>query len=181
MIHASTTAKQIGQHELFRGFPQEVIELVVAQSEVRHLEEGEILIHPGTTNDCLFLVLDGELPWTASERLWEYQRKRVGDEGRTTRSSNWTVDQVRSEFKRRRRKTATLRSGLDSESLSFMGFSDFPTAGDLRRRYRELAKKWHPDLHAGNEEDFKKLNRAYRHLNAKIGSTGGRENETSSR
>ena len=61
MIHTSTTGKQVSQHELFRDFPQEVIELVVDQSEVRHLEAGEILLHPGTTNDSLFLVLDGEL------------------------------------------------------------------------------------------------------------------------
>jgi sigma-B regulation protein RsbU (phosphoserine phosphatase) len=34
---------------------------VVEQSKVRQLKAGEILIHSGTTNNSLFLVLDGEL------------------------------------------------------------------------------------------------------------------------
>lgn len=61
MIPYPNIAKLVAQHELFRGFPAEVIQLVVDRSAVRRLQAGEILIHPGTANDCLFLVLDGEL------------------------------------------------------------------------------------------------------------------------
>lgn len=57
----STIAKRVAQQELFRGFSERVIELVISQSTIRKLAAGEILIHPGTTNHSLFLVLDGEL------------------------------------------------------------------------------------------------------------------------
>lgn len=61
MMPSSTITKRVAQQELFRGFPEEVIRLVVKQSKIRQLKAGEILIHPGTTNNSLFLVLDGEL------------------------------------------------------------------------------------------------------------------------
>ncbi|WP_020536585.1 SpoIIE family protein phosphatase [Lewinella cohaerens] len=61
MVPSSTIAKLVVQHELFRGFPKEVINLVINQSKIRQLHAGEVLIHSGTTNHSLFLVLDGEL------------------------------------------------------------------------------------------------------------------------
>lgn len=61
MITSSTIATLVAQHELFRDFSEEVIELVLDKSKIRQLQTGEILIHPGTTNNSLFLVLDGEL------------------------------------------------------------------------------------------------------------------------
>lgn len=53
--------KMVVEHDLFRGFPEEIIKLVIDQSTIKHLDAGEILIHTGTTNNSLFLVLDGEL------------------------------------------------------------------------------------------------------------------------
>lgn len=61
MIPSSTITKKVAQQELFRGFPEALIELVVEQSTFRQLKAGEILIHPSTTNRFLFLVLNGEL------------------------------------------------------------------------------------------------------------------------
>jgi len=61
MMPPSTIAQLVAQHELFRGFPEEVIEMVVDRSTIKQLQAGEILIYPGTTNHSLFLVLDGEL------------------------------------------------------------------------------------------------------------------------
>jgi sigma-B regulation protein RsbU (phosphoserine phosphatase) len=61
MISPSTIIELVAQHELFRGFSEELIESVVDQSEVRELQAGEVLIHPDTTNRSLFLVLEGEL------------------------------------------------------------------------------------------------------------------------
>lgn len=61
MITTSSIAKLVAQHELFRGFSEEVIELVIGQSKIKQLQTDEVLIHPGTTNNSLFLVLDGEL------------------------------------------------------------------------------------------------------------------------
>lgn len=61
MIPVTTIAKLVAQHELFRGFPEEVVDLVIDQSTIRQLQAGEILLHPGATNKSLYLVLDGEL------------------------------------------------------------------------------------------------------------------------
>lgn len=61
MIPSSTITSLVTQHELFRGFSEEVIGQVLDQSKVRQLKAGEILIHPSTKNNSLFLVLDGEL------------------------------------------------------------------------------------------------------------------------
>ncbi len=61
MSNTASIAKQFAENELFRGFPKKTIQLVVDQSTIRDLEVGEILIHPGTPNDSLFLVLEGEL------------------------------------------------------------------------------------------------------------------------
>lgn len=61
MIPPSAITQWIAQHELFRGFSEKVIKLVISQSTIRQLEADEVLIRPGTTNKSLFLVLDGEL------------------------------------------------------------------------------------------------------------------------
>lgn len=61
MIPTSSITQLVAQHHLFRGFSEEVIELVINQSEIRQLQEGEVLIHLGKKNDTLFLVIDGEL------------------------------------------------------------------------------------------------------------------------
>ena len=57
----SSINKMVAQYDLFRGFPKKVIELVIAQSTIRQLDAGEVLIHTQTVNNSLFLVLDGEL------------------------------------------------------------------------------------------------------------------------
>jgi len=61
MITTAIIAKRVVQYELFRGFPEDIIELVVAQSSVRELKAGEVLIESGAPNRSLFLVLEGEL------------------------------------------------------------------------------------------------------------------------
>lgn len=111
--------------------------------------------------------------WIASERLWEYQKRRIQDTTSSAgrHSAYSTAHRVRSEFRQRRIQMPSLRSGQDSEALTCMGFSEFPSPDVLRQRYRELAKRWHPDLNKGNEEDFKRLNRAYSHLSSRVGAT----------
>ncbi len=61
MVSASSIAKIIAQHELFRGFSKELIDFIIDQSEVRELQPGETLIHYGKENHCLFLLIDGEI------------------------------------------------------------------------------------------------------------------------
>lgn len=42
-----------------------------------------------------------------------------------------------------------------------LGLSDFAPMEDVSRRYRELAKKYHPDINPGHEQDMKAVNNAY--------------------
>ena len=44
------------------------------------------------------------------------------------------------------------------EAKSFFGFNDLPTEQELKKKYRELAKKYHPDINGGDDEEMQKLN-----------------------
>lgn len=44
------------------------------------------------------------------------------------------------------------------EAKEFFGFKETPNKEDIKRRYKELAKIYHPDLNGGDEEKMKKLN-----------------------
>jgi len=49
------------------------------------------------------------------------------------------------------------------EALNFLGLTSFVTYDEIKKRYLELSKKYHPDF-GGNSEDMEKLNRYYRLL-----------------
>ncbi len=49
------------------------------------------------------------------------------------------------------------------EALSFLGLTPFVTYDEIKKRYLELSKKYHPDF-GGNTHDMEKLNRYYRFL-----------------
>jgi len=44
------------------------------------------------------------------------------------------------------------------EAKNFFGFSQNPNKEEIKKRYKKLAKKYHPDLNGGNDEKMKKLN-----------------------
>lgn len=56
----------------------------------------------------------------------------------------------------------------ERDSLKFMGFNELPNAAELRKKYRELAKKLHPDVQQGQDHSFKKLVESYKILQKKI-------------
>lgn len=112
----------------------------------------------------------------ASDRFWFEQWRRFKSAEKTTRESASapnTARKVRDEFRRRRQTTG--RSGLsgmrtiqDLDALAYMGFNDFPEKDELRTRYLDLAKKFHPDRHGGSETAFKRLTKAYSHLTKRL-------------
>ena len=97
----------------------------------------------------------------------------LGGEARTgAQAGGWRdrADEFRDEQSRRRNEASQQRAGAvfktsrDIEALRYFGFSDFPAADELRRKYLELAKRYHPDAGSGHEEKFKTLSRVYEHL-----------------
>lgn len=44
------------------------------------------------------------------------------------------------------------------EAKEFFGFSHTPRKEEVKKRYKELAKLYHPDLNSGSDEKMKKLN-----------------------
>lgn len=73
---------------------------------------------------------------------------------------------------------------MSKDYYSTLGLSRDASEADIKKSYRELSKKWHPDKHKGDkdaEAKFKEINEAYEVLgNAKkkqqydqFGSTGG--------
>jgi hypothetical protein len=53
------------------------------------------------------------------------------------------------------------------QSLSFMGLSMLPNIKSLKHTYRQLSKKYHPDL-GGNADDFRQLNDCYQRIESWI-------------
>ena len=58
---SSSLIKTISTFSLFKGFSPEEVWQILASGKVVQLKPGEILISPGTTNDTLYLLIDGEL------------------------------------------------------------------------------------------------------------------------
>ena len=57
----SLLVKTLIHHQLFRGFNEEQVSLIVSSCVIRHLKTGDVLITPGEQNHMLYLVVDGEL------------------------------------------------------------------------------------------------------------------------
>jgi len=58
-------------------------------------------------------------------------------------------------------------AGLQIRSFNpydVLGISPLATNEQLKQRYRDLAKVWHPDRQGGNEEAMKRLNIAYKEI-----------------
>ena len=55
-----------------------------------------------------------------------------------------------------------------TDPYSVLGVSEKTSDADLKKAYRELSKKWHPDANPGNteaaEERFKEIQEAYRQI-----------------
>lgn len=44
------------------------------------------------------------------------------------------------------------------KAKEFFGFTSTPSKEEIKKRYKELAKKYHPDINDGNDEKMKELN-----------------------
>jgi hypothetical protein len=62
---------------------------------------------------------------------------------------------------------ARWRSAEEIDSLAALNLGPEATGDDVKRRHKELAKRFHPDANGGDrraEEKLKEINRAYTHL-----------------
>jgi hypothetical protein len=104
----------------------------------------------------------------ASQGLWKTQRVRLQRKAQSySGAKRQNGFDASSESRSSPPPPTNLSPPLSSRqraSLQFMGFEDFPDQQDLRRRYLELAKKLHPDVINGQDEEFKVLLESYRCL-----------------
>lgn len=56
---------------------------------------------------------------------------------------------------------------LDNEAVIILGLDKDWGQSDLKLRYRKLAMRWHPDKPDGDEDKFKRIDEAYKHLSAR--------------
>ena len=105
--------------------------------------------------------------WTTSVKFWDQVPRR------SHRTGASRAHEVRSQFRdRRRAMTPPAQYNLsDLSALRFMELTVMPSSGELKRRYLELARKYHPDREGGNEDQFKALAKAYSHLSQRLGRT----------
>ena len=54
------------------------------------------------------------------------------------------------------------------EALSFMGLPSFVTYQEIKDRYKQLAKKYHPDKNSFDDKNMQKLNQYYHLLKTYI-------------
>ena len=45
-----------------------------------------------------------------------------------------------------------------AKAKEFFGFTSSPSKEEIKKRYKELAKKYHPDINNGDDEKMKELN-----------------------
>ncbi len=50
------------------------------------------------------------------------------------------------------------------EALKTLNLSSLVSLNDIKKRYRELSKKFHPDLNSQNGQKFREINEAYKIL-----------------
>ena len=67
-------------------------------------------------------------------------------------------------FKQQKHETKKLPDG-EQKFLAILGFNTRQTLDKIKERYKELAKKLHPDLNKGaSSEELKSINQAYSYL-----------------
>lgn len=92
--------------------------------------------------------LDEEL-----KKMWE-QFDRAYE-----KSQQQQKQQYRQQSQQQQRYTSTSSSKFDT-ALKFLGLTKSATKDDVKKAYRKLAKKYHPDM-GGNKNDFIKLKEHY--------------------
>lgn len=73
---------------------------------------------------------------------------------------NYSEDITNNDIKHSPKNTAN--AAYCPECFQILGFNKKPDEQELKQRYRELVKKYHPDKADGDSEMFEKINQAYK-------------------
>ena len=112
--------------------------------------------------------IDGSTEEKLRQRAWDFYGEGDNPDERASRA--W------SEYEERGR--ALDRTGPEFEALAIFGLEPPLDLDKIKARYKELAKKYHPDLNGGSaeaEEQLKKVNMAYTVLKLAFGKFEGLE------
>lgn len=95
--------------------------------------------------------------WQACEAFWKHQLQ--APHGNPTRGQPGSGG-----ASQHKRAHATVGDQRIQSALRLMNLSQLPSARDLKKRYHELARRWHPDVKGGSEARFNQLTASYQTL-----------------
>lgn len=93
---------------------------------------------------------------------------RADQENHRKAQFHGSAGDIREQLKSRRQETCTRISTEDRLALDILELNEWPDAGALKRKFRELAMRYHPDRDAGDSERFRNINAAYQRLNERV-------------
>lgn len=74
------------------------------------------------------------------------------------RYSNFNFRDFEEQFRQGNFQNGSANLGEVSKAKEFFGFTSDPTKDDIKRKYKELARKYHPDINNDGDELMKQLN-----------------------
>jgi len=80
------------------------------------------------------------------------------DFSQTNGANNFDFNDFQEQFRRGNFQGANSTFSEVSKAKEFFGFTSDPTKDDIKKRYKELAKKYHPDINDHGDELMQQLN-----------------------
>ena len=115
--------------------------------------------------------------WATCEKFWGYHESKIKEDNASSKGSSSScksdASRMRDAFKQRRAAAqirVSSKTKKELRALNIMGFEALPKLEELKKKYRELARAYHPDA-GGDEIKFKELTESYNYLSDKISST----------
>lgn len=86
-----------------------------------------------------------------------------------SRSDDYSQDEIKAKISQLKNENVNHNERFGNESnmddvpscFLVLGFNDYPTENELKKRYRELVKQFHPDKDGGDTDKFEEINKAY--------------------
>lgn len=79
-------------------------------------------------------------------------------QGTHTGHGNFNFRDFEEQFRRGNFQSGAVNFGEVSKAKDFFGFTSDPSKDEIKRKYKELARKYHPDINNDGDELMKQLN-----------------------